>query len=304
MNKRILISIFCLVVSCTSFCQSTQQKKPAKFRIKRKFGITVAGKYYNNDTIPVSDLLKNPKLEIKGYKDSIQILSYEVVFNWRGKLSKYTIQGTTFSKQAIAGIEQFMVTTNITIQNIKCWTPKDLATVEEDIKLVVLVPHNYIVAGYANVNEADYSSPSFSTRPMLPTSTHMSKVGIIITGDTLTPKDTNHQSRYVRLSGSTGLGSIVINLDSIQTKDSIKHLPHLQIWGSYYPASKVSFFNLVLNMNTEYPSQKNYFTKKMVSVLSTCKPGTVVWITAVYYDYGFIMSQNQNIKFTVESFKQ
>jgi hypothetical protein len=300
MIKRILISIFCVIISIAALCQEASHKKFHSFKIKGGFRIKVAGRYFDNDTIPVYELIKNPILEIQGYKDSIKIVSYDVVMNWRGITTTFTTSGEYFSPEAIKGLHQFLVDSPITIQNIKCRTSSGVLPIIKTLKLIVFVPHQYIVTGYSTYTEnMHFWDISGYKGPVV---THSSRLGIIILGDTITPKDTANKNRYIRLSGKQGLGSIVINLDSISAKDSIKHLPSLEIWGSFYGDPRIFGFYMNINMNTHCTSNTNRFTKSMAIALSKCKPGTTVWITQVMYTRGILGMQLQDFKFTVARF--
>ena len=152
-GKYLILFITCCFFFGQIFCQSTSKKKFHSFKIKGGFRVRVAGRYFDNDTIPVNELLKNPIVEIQGYKDSIQILSYDVIFHWRGTLNTFSTTGVHFSKEAIAGMHLFLVNNPITIQNIKCKTAKGLVTIAKPIRLEVYVPHDYIVTGFSSFTE-------------------------------------------------------------------------------------------------------------------------------------------------------
>ena len=141
-GKHLILFITCCCLFGQTFCQSSSKKKFQSFKIKGGFRIKVAGRYFDNDTIPVYELLKNPIVEIQGYKDSIKILSYDVVFNWRGQLSTFSNTGSYFSKEAMAGLHLIMVDNPIFIKNIKILrfvpTKKPTSIQKNNIIIVIL----------------------------------------------------------------------------------------------------------------------------------------------------------------------
>lgn len=289
MRKSILI----LLLLAPFFALS---QKPATFKIRKGFRIVLAGKYTDKDSLPLAELVHDHSLIAEGYPDSIRITSFDILFNYHGFLTKYPCAGDSISARAIADIGKFLVPNLITITNIQCEIKGKIKKIAATVTYTVMVPHNYIVMGYVKTVEFD----SDTTSPKYNKNGTKVKLGFILFGDTLTVKDKKPAGRYIKLCGEKDPGYIVINIDSALSKDSMAHLPHIEVWGSIHPMPGVYGFGLNLSMNEGYVSQSSHFTKQMVNVLSKCKPGTEVMVSGIAY-YGNRRSINSNdVMFTVE----